>query len=252
MYQAKRDLNTYPPAKPNGDTNRELVDIEIALAREFHFEKNIVVFNVHGESWTLPLFHECDMVVVSPKSRLLCELEIKRSWTDFCADFKKRHHHESYSGIDVSSFSYVIPEGLYEKAIRKLQEKKIIVTAIITYDEQLNFTHHACLWSTTPEDEGRYRQSCYHNEGYMNLTVEDVRKGVEAGRYFTLNFPYKNRDDKLTIIARANAHPLFTEQLIELMRLGCMRQISLREQISRLKQAVRCRQSNQIKYIILR
>ena len=113
MYKIKQDLNIYPPAKSNGDTNRELVDIEIALAREFHFEKNIIVFNVHGESWVLPLFHECDMVVVSPKTRLLSEFEIKRTWSDFCADFKKNHRHEAYNGLDVASFSYVVPEGLF-------------------------------------------------------------------------------------------------------------------------------------------
>ena len=232
MYQVKRDLNTYPPAKPNGDTNRELVDIEIALAREFHFEKNIIVFNVHGESWTLPLFHECDMVVVSPKSRLLCELEIKRSWTDFCADFKKQHHHETYSGIDISSFSYVIPEGLYGKAIDKLQEEKVIVTSIVTYDEQLNFKHHFCLWTHCPECEGGWgTRSCYSSYDKKNLMHEEVRKGIETGRYFLLDFHY---GDKPTIIPKANPHPLFTEQLIELMRLGCMRQVSLRERISNI------------------
>lgn len=230
MYQVKRDLNTYPPAKPNGDTNRELVDIEIALAREFHFEKNIVVFNVHGESWTLPLFHECDMVVVSPKSRLLCELEIKRSWTDFCADFKKRHHHESSDRIDVASFSYVIPEGLYEKAIRKLQEEKVIVTSIVTYDERLIFRHHYCLCTFSPECEGKWgTRSCYSPNDKKDLKLEEVHKGVEAGRYFKLDF---HHGDKPTIIPKANPHPLFTEQLIELMRLGCMRQVSLRERIS--------------------
>ena len=136
MYNVKHDLTEYPPAKPNGDTNRSLTDIEIALAREFGFEKNIIVFNVVGQSWVLPLFHECDMVVVSPKSRLLSELEIKRTWQDFCADFKKQHHHGTSDAIEMSSFSYVIPEGLYEKAVRKLQEERIVVTSLITYDEQ--------------------------------------------------------------------------------------------------------------------
>lgn len=232
MYQVKRDLNTYPPAKPNGDTNRELVDIEIALAREFRFEKNIVVFNVHGESWTLPLFHECDMVVVSPKSKLLCELEIKRSWTDFCADFKKRHHHESSSGIDVSSFSYVIPMGLYSKAIQKLQEEKVVVTSIITYDEQLDFKHHACLWSYYPQHEGKSIISTYSGYALGNLKAEKVKDGIDKGRFFTLNFTL---DDKPRFIAKHNAHPLFTEQLLELARLGCMRQVSLREKISQMQ-----------------
>ena len=231
MFSRKKPSQSVSPAKPNGDTNRELVDIEIALAREYHFEKNIVVFNVYGESWILPLHHECDMVVVSPKSRLLSKLEIKRSWTDFCADFKKRHHHEaSGNGIEISSFSYVIPEGLYEKVVQKLQEEKIVVSSLVTYNEDLVFRHHTCLYSFFPQDEGRWSSSTYINHDNKNLTVEDVRKGVEKGKYFTLAF---SLGDKPTIIQTANAHPLFTEQLLELARLGCMRQVTLRERISK-------------------
>ena len=231
MYKIRQDLNIYPPAKSNGDTNRELVDIEIALAREFHFEKNIVVFNVHGESWVLPLFHECDMIVVSPKTRLLSEFEIKRTWSDFCADFKKNHRHEAYNGLDVASFSYVVPEGLFEKVIKKLQSERIVVTSVITYDEQLNFTHHMCLYSLYPKEEGRTMASTYHGVNQSNLKAEQVRKGVEDGRYFTLHF---SPDNMPTIIPKANAHPLFTEQMMEIMRLGCMRQVSLREKLSKL------------------
>ena len=65
MFTPKRNTNPFPPAKPNGDTNRDLIDIEIALARDMGFEKNIIVFNVIGQSWLLNIAHECDMVVVS-------------------------------------------------------------------------------------------------------------------------------------------------------------------------------------------
>lgn len=239
MYSKKRDLNTYPPAKPNGDTNRDLVNIEVALARHFNFEKNIVVFNVLGQSWILPIAHECDMVVVSPKSRLLAEFEIKRTWQDFCADFKKKHHHDTQEKIDISSFSYVVPDGLYLRAVRKLQEEKIIVTSIITYDESLNFTHHECLWSYCPKDEGKYRSSTYSAFGRRNLKADEVKQGVEKGRFFTLDFSLK---DKPTVIPVSNAHPLFTEQLIELARLGCMRQVALRERISKLVQESKTQQ----------
>lgn len=232
MFSVKRDLKAHPAAKPNGDTNRTLVDIEIALAREYNFEKNIIVYNVHGESWLLPIFHECDMVVVSPKSRLLCELEIKRTWQDFCADFRKTHHHGTSEGIDISSFCYVIPEGLYGKAVAKLHEEKLVVSGIVTYNEDLVFKHHTCLWSFYPEDEGKWLTSTYHNYDNNNLKIEEVKKGVEKGRYFTLDF---HTGDKPTFIQTPNPHPLFTEQLIELARLGCMRQVSLRERISKLE-----------------
>lgn len=229
MFERKKTDKPHSPAKPNGDTNRELVDIEIALAREYHFEKNIVVFNVTGASWVLPLYHECDMVVVSPKTRLLSEFEIKRTWADFCADFKKRHHHETSKGIEVSSFSYVIPEGLYKKAVDKLRKEQVVVTSIVTYDEDLVFASHTCLWSCFPENEGRWRASTYHSLNRHDLTVEEVQKGVETGRYFTVEV---SEPERFVVIPKANAHPLFTEQILELARLGCMRQVSLREKMS--------------------
>lgn len=234
MYQRKRDVNTYPPAKPNGDTNRSQTDIEIALAREFGFERNIIAFNVQGISWILPLFHECDMVVVSMKSHLLTEIEIKRSWTDFCADFKKEHHHENHGAIETSSFWYAIPEGFYEKAIAKLNEELIIPTGIITYDEDLVMKHHTCIRSHCPENEGKWgRVSTYSYDGHNSLTCEEVEKGVKSGRYFKIDVVSKEK--KPIRLYSHNAHPLFTEQLLEIARLGCMRQVSLRERISKLE-----------------
>ena len=79
------------------DTNRTLYEIEVALAKlpEFDYRKNIVVFNVQGISRLMPIYHECDMLVCS-KSGYLTEIEIKRSWSDFLADFKKKHNHHNY------------------------------------------------------------------------------------------------------------------------------------------------------------
>lgn len=188
-----------------------------------------------GQSWLLNIAHECDMVVVSPKSRLLCEYEIKRTWQDFCADFKKHHQHNTGNGIDISSFSFVVPDGLYERAVRKLQEEKIVVTGIITYNEDLVFKRHTCLWSLHPEDEGKWSSSTYHSIDNYNLRVEEVRKGVEKGRYFLLDF---KSEDKPTVIPTASPHPLFTEQLLELARLGCMRQVSLRERIKKIESEI--------------
>ena len=72
------------------DTSRSLYEIEIALAKKFEYLKNIIVFNVIGESEDLPIGHECDCLVLS-KSGYLTEIEIKRSWQDFLNDFKKKN-----------------------------------------------------------------------------------------------------------------------------------------------------------------
>ena len=77
------------------NTKRTLYEIEIALSKHdsFNFIRNIIAFNVNGLSASLNIFHECDMLVLS-KAGYLTEIEIKRSWSDFLADFKKTHSHE--------------------------------------------------------------------------------------------------------------------------------------------------------------
>lgn len=118
------------------DTNRTLYEIEVALAkyRNFDFRKNIIAFNVNGLSERLPIFHECDMLVCS-KSGYLTEIEIKRSWSDFIADFKKKHHHES-EGL-IKYFYYCVPDSIYEKVRDYLFENAVKCAGIITYTEDL-------------------------------------------------------------------------------------------------------------------
>ena len=110
------------------NTGRELIDIELELMKYFHFEKNIIAFNVMGVSSILPLAHEADMLVVS-KSGYLTEVEIKRTLADFCADFKKSHRHES-NGL-VSEFVYCIPEGMLDKAVKELEVQRFVPTGLL-------------------------------------------------------------------------------------------------------------------------
>lgn len=118
------------------DTQKSLYEIEVAIAKthKFNYLKNIVVFNVNGISEKLPIFHECDVLILS-KSGYLTEIEIKRSWSDFIADFKKKHKHNS-RGI-IKYFYYCIPENLLDKVRDKLAEEEIEYTGIITYNEDL-------------------------------------------------------------------------------------------------------------------
>ena len=123
------------------NTERTLYEIEVALSKcdTFTNDRNIVAFNVNGMSNNLSIWHECDMLVLS-KSGYLTEIEIKRSWTDFLADFKKDHHHES-KGI-IKYFYYCVPECLLEQAYDKLDELKVCYTGIVTYDEGLKIRLH--------------------------------------------------------------------------------------------------------------
>ena len=124
-----------PLPKSGMDTGRRLIEIELALAEEFSWKRNIIAFNVNGLSGKLAIFHECDMLVLT-RAGYLTEIEIKRSFADFCNEFKKSHHHESL-GPDIKEFWYCVPEGILEKVQEKLSREKWLPSGIITYDEDL-------------------------------------------------------------------------------------------------------------------
>lgn len=90
--------------------------IEIAIAKHFDFRHNIIVTNL---SWGM-LNHEADVVVMS-KSGYLTEVEIKRSWSDFLADFRKKHDHRDPL---ISSYYYAVPISISEKVKQKLHDTK--------------------------------------------------------------------------------------------------------------------------------
>ena len=166
------------------DTNRELLEIETALARpdKFNFIKNIVVFNVNGINENLPIYHECDMLVLS-KSGYLTEIEIKRSWSDFLADFKKKHNHHNYPIIKY--FYYCVPVSIYE-------------TGIITYDEELNLTFHGHRVKMFRSDDYRelYPQMWGEKKLYLEQKLELARLGTM--RIITLKENILKLKNKLT------------------------------------------------------
>ena len=104
------------------DTNLSLYEIELIIAkwRDFDYTKRLVVFNVHGSSGELPIWHECDVLVCS-KAGYLTEIEIKRSYSDFLADFKKKHDHKSEY---IKYFYYCVPEKIKERVVEFLNGLK--------------------------------------------------------------------------------------------------------------------------------
>lgn len=68
------------------DTKLTLYDMEIAIARshEFNYIKNLVVFNVQGQSGILPLYHECDVL-----NRILDGNRNQEVIYRFCKRFQK-------------------------------------------------------------------------------------------------------------------------------------------------------------------
>lgn len=95
------------------ETNRSISEIENDIAQYFGVRENIIVPNV---SWGFFKTHEADMVVIS-KAGYLTEIEIKRSWSDFLADFKKNTNH--YEG-KVDKLYYCVPDCIYDKVLYHL------------------------------------------------------------------------------------------------------------------------------------
>lgn len=80
----------------------------------FYIRKNLVIPNV---SWGF-LNHEADLLVVSSR-RTLTEVEIKRTWSDFMADFKKDHTHYDKK---LSHLYYAVPYRMAEKVFHWLYD----------------------------------------------------------------------------------------------------------------------------------
>lgn len=78
----------------------------------YYIRKNIVIPNCN---WGF-LNHEADLLVLTNTKRLI-EIEIKRTWSDFMADFKKNHTHDD---PHLSRFYYAVPLSIGERVFNWL------------------------------------------------------------------------------------------------------------------------------------
>ena len=96
-------------------TELTVKDIQALLAEHFGIRNNIIVPNV---SWGL-LDYEADLLIMN-KTGYVTEIEIKRSWSDFLADFKKDEN--AHKSENIYQFWYCVPDSLYKDCIDKLKE----------------------------------------------------------------------------------------------------------------------------------
>lgn len=78
----------------------------------YYIRRNLVVPNC---DWGF-LNHEADLLVLTQAKHLI-EIEIKRTWADFMADFKKKHTHYDRK---LSYFYYAVPLSIAERAFNWL------------------------------------------------------------------------------------------------------------------------------------
>lgn len=98
------------------------------VARFFGIRNNIIVPNV---SWGFFKTHEADMVIID-KAGFMTEVEIKRSWRDFLADFKKASTHDEGK---VSYKYFAVPAEISGKVQQYLTEHDHKEWGVISYDE---------------------------------------------------------------------------------------------------------------------
>lgn len=110
------------------DTKLSINEILLALrnCRLWNKRSDIMIPNL---SWGL-LPYEADFVVIS-KNGYLTEVEIKRSWSDFLADFKKKHNHDAEQ---VYYFYYCVPEKITEQVVEYLKQKELPL-AVLSYND---------------------------------------------------------------------------------------------------------------------
>lgn len=113
-------------------TQLSVREIQLALHHSVFINamQDVICPNV---SWGL-LPYEADLIAVSPHG-VCTEFEIKRSFEDFKADFKKGHKHDAPI---IGIFYYVIPLCLQDKVVAFLKERYVFMNypAVLTYDEQ--------------------------------------------------------------------------------------------------------------------
>lgn len=179
------------------DTTSSVHRIEWLLCNHpsFNFRKHIIGFNIVGVSNVFPLCHECDMLVMS-SAGYLTELEIKRSYADFVADFKK---HRGQSSEFIKYFYYVIPASIYSRCYTYMASLDDIpvISGFITYEDGSD----ALTFCAAP-----MRGVGHWEKGAI--------KDAPIGR-----------------VSSSNVRPLFLEQRLEFCRLAALRAVSLRRKV---------------------
>lgn len=169
------------------DTKLTIQQIHLALRNSGLWNKRTDIM-IPNLSWGL-LPYEADFVVVS-KSGYLTEVEIKRSWEDFKADFKKNHNHDAEQ---VYYFYYCVPVSIISKVKEFLMEK---------YGERYSLCAPAVLW--------------YDESGNVRVAVDDNQ------RCFGMHYAS-------SISPNVKHRKLFLEEQLTVARLGQLRYWSLLE-----------------------
>lgn len=146
---------------------REIEDMIILKLHQGGVRSNLCVPNV---SWGAGIDYEADLVVVS-KAGYATEYEIKRSWTDFLADFKKGEC--AHKAPWVYRFAYVVPDNIIGKVLLFFKDRGGEIPAVVGYTE-----------------DGQLKRYCgsYEIKGGRKMFIEEQLNIARLGtlRYWSL------------------------------------------------------------------
>ena len=181
------------------DTSLTVPQIQLALHNSGLWNKrsDIMVPNL---SWGF-LPYEADFVVMT-KSGYLTEVEIKRSWEDFKADFNKDHRHDDER---IYHFFYCVPITIFDKVKEFLTNK--LMEELDDYSKD--------LLTKNPDLLG------VHSQLPAVLTYD------ENGKIRRPKFGFSGA-------RRHQARKLFLEEQLQIARLGCLRYWNQQENFIKL------------------
>ena len=180
------------------ETRWSVAEIQAAVVRYVRSDDCIpnVSFGFFGNM-------ECDLVQVTDSTRLR-EFEIKRSWSDFLADFRKARFHDD---IRISRLTYVLPVSFADERLRTFCADKY--TTFKRAFDFLFYREDVCAIVKPvyiPTDDHRTRFDFppqYQTATYLTDAMMETVNANDTAR------PFRRR--------------LFLEELAKLYRLGTIR-----------------------------
>ena len=178
---------------------------------------------VPNVSWGL-LDYEADFIIMTPNG-YLTEIEIKRSFEDFKADFKKDHHHDDER---IYHFYYCVPESIKDKVTGFLDENfkyGAYKPALLTYNEDGHIQ----------KEKYGYSGAC-RNKKVRKLFLEEQLKLAKLAAFRYWSDEEKTTGVEMTAIwerhkqekladARAEAERKAKEQVADLAAQGLLQNI---------------------------
>lgn len=186
------------------DTTLTIEQIETAITgypdSPYYIRTNIVIPNV---DWGF-LNHEADLLVLTKNKRLV-EIEIKRSWSDFMADFKKSHTHNDKK---LSCFYYAVPINIAERVFHWL------------YDGEFK-----CTKRFADYERSKVTRFTEHNPNRCGLIIYASKDEIDSRRncpVAIINVPAEEMGD----------YKVSVEEELKLLRLLGMRIWNLKKKLS--------------------